>query len=118
MKLGAGTVAALKHGCELVDPRPYLVGKLEETFDHYEDIGVLLPAMGYGGQQVKDLEATINATECEAVIIGTPIDLRRVIDIKHPSTRVTYELAEIGRPDLDDVLGEFIRQMEEGGDGD
>ncbi|MBN2170424.1 MAG: GTPase [Candidatus Krumholzibacteriota bacterium] len=112
MKLGAGTVAALKYGCEPVDPRPYLVGKLQETFDEYEDIGVLLPAMGYGGQQVRDLEATINAVECDAVIIGTPIDLRRVVDIKHPSTRVTYELDEIGRPDMEDVLEAFMQEME------
>ena len=112
MKLGAGTVAALKYGCEPVDPRPHLVGKLQETFDNYEDIGILLPAMGYGGQQVKDLEATINAVECDAVIIGTPIDLRRVVDIKHPSTRVTYELDEIGRPDMEDVLAAFMKGME------
>ncbi len=112
MKMGAGMVAAFKNGCEPVDPRPYLVGKLIETFDHYDDIGVLLPAMGYGGQQIKDLEATINATECDAVVIGTPIDLRRIIDIKHPSTRVTYELDEIGRPDMDDIMGAFMAQME------
>jgi predicted GTPase len=113
MRLGAGTVAALKHGADPVDPRPWLVGKLQETFEHYEDIGTLLPAMGYGGEQIKDLEETINAVECDAVIIGTPIDLRRVIDIKHPCTRVTYELEEIGRPDLDDILGAFMHQLEE-----
>ncbi len=112
MKLGAGTVAVLKHGGMPVDPRPWLVGKLVETFDHYEDIGILLPAMGYGDDQIKDLEATINATECEAVVIGTPIDLRRIIDIQHPSTRVTYSLEEIGRPDMDDILGAFLRMLE------
>ena len=118
MKLGAGMVAALKFGGEPVDPRPYLVGKLQETFAHYDDIGVLLPAMGYGGQQKKDLEETINAVDCDAVIIGTPIDLRRVIDIKQPSTRVTYELDEIGRPDMDDVLQAFMQQLEHPHDHD
>ncbi len=114
MKMGAGMVAAIKHGCEPVDPRPYLVGSLEDTFEHYSEIGMLLPAMGYGEQQMKDLEATINATECDAVVIGTPIDLRRVINIKHPCTRVTYELQEIGRPDLDDLLNAFLKQQEVG----
>jgi predicted GTPase len=113
MKLGAGMVAALKFGGEPVDPRPYLVGKLKETFAHYEDIGVLLPAMGYGGQQKADLEATIAAVDCDAVVIGTPIDLRRIMKIEQPSTRVTYELDEIGRPDMDDVIGAFLHQLEE-----
>ncbi|MCP4547261.1 MAG: GTPase [bacterium] len=112
MKMGAGTVAAIKNGCEMIDPRPWLVGKLQETFDKYEDIGTLLPAMGYGGQQIKDLEATINAVDCEAVVIGTPIDLRRIVDIKHPSTRVTYSLEEIGHPKMDDVLKAFLAGME------
>ena len=116
MKLGAGMVAALKYGCEPVDPRPYLVGKLQETFAKYEDIGVLLPAMGYGGQQKADLEATIAAVECDAVIIGTPIDLRRIMKIEKPSTRVTYELDEIGRPDMDDVMAAFLQQLSEEGE--
>ncbi|MBM4118023.1 GTPase [bacterium] len=111
MKLGAGMVAALKYGAEPVDPRPYLVGKLQETFAQYADIGVLLPAMGYGGQQKADLEATIAAVECDAVIIGTPIDLRRIMKIAKPSTRVTYELDEIGRPDMDDVIAAFLQQL-------
>lgn len=118
MKLGAGMVAALKYGCEPVDPRPYLVGKLQETFAKYEDIGVLLPAMGYGGQQKADLEATIAAVECDAVIIGTPIDLRRIMKIEKPSTRVTYELDEIGRPDMDDVIAAFLHQLDEECDHD
>ena len=113
MQLGAGTVAALKHGAEPVDPRPYLKGTLLETFQKYPDIGVLLPAMGYGGQQVKDLQATINAVDCDAVIIGTPIDLRRVVKIDKPSTRVTYELDPIGRPDMEDVIGAFLHQYAE-----
>ncbi|MBE9533407.1 MAG: GTPase [Proteobacteria bacterium] len=109
MKIGAGVVAAQKFGAaELVDPRPYTVGRLSETFKLYPDIGTLLPAMGYGKQQLQDLETTINNTECDAVIIATPIDLNRIIKIKKPSTRVYYNLQEIGRPDLTGVLGDFI----------
>ena len=109
MKFGAGVVAAEKFGAsELIDPRKYTVGKLSETFDHYPEIGTLLPAMGYGDEQIKDLETTINNTECQGVIIGTPIDLRRIIDIKHPCTRVTYDLQEIGHPTLDEILNPFL----------
>jgi len=111
MKLGAGTVAARKFGAsEVVDPRPYTVGKLKETFQIYPSIGILLPAMGYGEEQLKDLETTINNTECDAVIIGTPIDLNRIIDIKKPSTRVYYDLQEIGEPTLDGVLTDFVKK--------
>lgn len=105
MTYGAGVVAAEKFGCaELVDPRPYTVGSITRTFEKYPDIGVLLPAMGYSGQQVKELEKTINATECDLVVIGTPIDLRRIVKIKHPTVRVTYSLQEIGHPTLTDLL--------------
>lgn len=109
MQYGAGVVAAEKFGAaELVDPRPYTVGKITETFEKYEGIGTLLPAMGYGEQQMKDLETTINNTECDLVVIGTPIDLRRIANIKHPSVRVTYDLQEIGRPNLVDALKDFL----------
>lgn len=112
MQYGAGVIAARKYGAsELVDPRPYLVGSLVDTFEKYSGIGTLLPAMGYGGKQVKDLEKTINATDCDAVVIGTPIDLRRIVKIKHPSTRVTYDLQEIGWPTLVDVLTGFLKAM-------
>ena len=108
--IGAGIVAAQKFGAaEFVDPRPYTVGKLSETFEIYPEIGVLLPAMGYGDEQLRDLETTINSTECDAVVIGTPIDLGRIIDIKKPHTRVYYNLQEIGRPDLTGVLEDFIK---------
>jgi predicted GTPase len=97
MKYGAGTVAARKWGAaEIVDPRPYAVGELTETFEKYPDIGVVLPAMGYGQAQMKDLEATIAACDCDLVLVGTPIDLARVIDIQKPNLRVTYELADEG----------------------
>ena len=111
MKLGAGTIAAQRFGAkELVDPRPYTVGKLKETFKIYPNIGVLLPAMGYGEQQLRDLEQTINDTDCDTVIIGTPIDLNRIITINKPSTRVHYELNEVGSPNLEEIIGDFIKR--------
>lgn len=110
MTIGAGVVAAMKFGAaELVDPRPYTVGKLSETFKIYPYIGELLPAMGYSEEQLQDLETTINNTDCDAVVIGTPIDLNRIIKIDKPNTRVFYDLQEIGKPDLDDVLGDFVK---------
>jgi predicted GTPase len=111
MKIGAGVVAARKFGAsELVDPRPFTVGKLSETFEIYPNIGTLLPAMGYGEEQLRDLETTINSSDCDAVVIGTPIDLNRVINIKKPNTRVYYDLQEIGEPNLEGVLDEFIEK--------
>ena len=109
MKIGAGTVAAMKYGAaELVDPRPYTVGELTTTFERYPNIGTLLPAMGYGAQQMKDLEKTIANTKCDAVVIGTPIDLPRFIKIKQPVVKVGYELQEIGTPTLKEVLDDFV----------
>ncbi len=111
MKIGAGMVAAGKFGAsEIVDPRPYAVGKLAETFKLYPEIGVLLPAMGYGKEQIRDLEKTIDATPCDAVIIGTPIDLNRIVKINKPTTRVHYDLQEIGFPDLNSILDRFIKE--------
>jgi predicted GTPase len=111
MKLGAGVVAARKFGAaELVDPRPFTVGRLSETFRLYPNIGTLLPAMGYGDQQLKDLETTINNTDCDSVIIATPIDLNRIIKIKKPNTRVYYDLQEIGEPNLSEVIDEFVKK--------
>ena len=111
MKIGAGTVAAKKYGAvELVDPRPFTVGKLSETFKIYPNIGTLLPAMGYSEQQLKDLEETINKTECDSVIIGTPIDLSRIIKIDKPKTRVYYDLQEIGDPNLKQVIQSFVEK--------
>ncbi len=107
MDLGAGTLAARKYGAEeLVDPRPHAAGSLAETFETYPDVPELLPAMGYGEKQIKDLEETIKNCSPEGVVIGTPIDLRRLIDFDVPTTRVTYELQEIGDPTLEDVLTE------------
>ncbi len=109
MTYGAAVVAANKYGAaELVDPRPYTVGTITETFKKYTDIGTLLPAMGYSPRQIEDLEETINKAEADVVIIGTPIDLRKLIKINKPAVRVTYELQEIGKPDLRDALKQFL----------
>jgi predicted GTPase len=108
MKFGAAVVAAHKYGAaEIVDPRPYTTGKLTLTFEKYPSIGKLLPAMGYGHEQVKDLEATIKNTVCDSVIIGTPIELNRIVKIDKPFTRIYYDLVEIGKPDLKEILDEF-----------
>ncbi len=107
MKYGAGIVAAQRYGAkELVDPRPYLVGSLKETFEKYPEIGTLLPAMGYFEKQLKDLEETINTTECDIVVSATPIDITRLIKVNKDIIRVKYELQEIGKPTLEDILKE------------
>jgi len=111
MAVGAGTVAAERLGVkECINPRPFSVGTIRKTFNDYLHIGNVLPAMGYGKEQLKDLEATIHRTDCDAVIIGTPIDLSRIIKIDKPYTRVSYELAEIGSPSLTTVLQQFVSQ--------
>jgi predicted GTPase len=108
MKYGAGVLAALKHGAaEVVDPRPYAVGSLRTTFETYPGVGTLLPAMGYGEEQIRDLEATVEATPADLVLIATPIDLRRIVRIGKAALRVGYELQEIGKPDLEDALGDL-----------
>ena len=105
MTFGAGIVAAHKFGAsEIVDPRPYTVGTITDTFKKYPGIGTLLPAMGYGTEQVKDLQATINKVPCDVVIIGTPIDLNRIVKIRKPTVRVGYDLQEVGQPDLRAIL--------------
>lgn len=110
MKYGAGVVAAQKYGAkEIIDPRPYAIGTIKDTYTKYPGIGTLLPAMGYGKKQIQELEDTINAVDCDVVIIGTPIDLSRIIKINKKSIRVKYELQEIGRPDLEEVLSQKIK---------
>ncbi len=105
MKIGAGWVAARRFGAaEIVDPRPFAVGEILATYKKYPNTGTILPAMGYGEQQIRDLEKTIEAADVDLVIIGTPIDLTRVMKINRPSQRVRYELEEIGKPDLEDIL--------------
>ncbi|MCL2070823.1 MAG: cyclic 2,3-diphosphoglycerate synthase [Oscillospiraceae bacterium] len=115
MKIGAGVVAAKRFGAaEIVDPRSSAVGKLAETFSIYPEIGSLLPAMGYGEEQMRDLAATIEKVDCDTVVIATPIDLTRVIKINKPCTRVEYALQEIGKPDMEDVLKDFITKAKAG----
>jgi predicted GTPase len=105
MKFGAAVVAARNHGAgTIVDPRKWAVGRIAETFEIYPGIGELLPAMGYGDDQIADLEATVNAVDCDVVLIGTPIDLSRLIKINKPSMRVGYRLEEKGSPNLQSVL--------------
>jgi len=111
MKIGAGVVAARKFGAkEIIDPRPWAAGKIIHTFETYPDIGTLLPAMGYGDEQIRDLEKTINSVPCDSVVIATPIDLKRIVNIEKPCAQVRYDLQEIGKPDLQDILSEFVRQ--------
>jgi len=108
MQYGAGVVAAERYGAkEIIDPRPWVSATIRQTFEQYPAIGNVLPAMGYGREQMRDLQDTINAADCDLVVIGTPIDLSRVIDIRKPSVRVKYELQEIGAPTLESVLQPF-----------
>ncbi len=107
---GAGVVAAEKYGAsDLVDPKPYAVGSIADTFEKYTHIQSLLPAMGYGRQQVKDLEDTINRTECDIVVSATPINLNKIVKVNKTIVNVAYELEEIGYPKLIDVLEDFIK---------
>ncbi|MDS9472536.1 cyclic 2,3-diphosphoglycerate synthase [Sporosarcina pasteurii] len=111
MQIGAGSVAAERLGVkEIIDPRPFAAGSLVDTFNKFGHIGNVLPAMGYGEEQLKDLEETINNADCDAVIIGTPMDLSRVISINKPYTRVHYELDEVSSPNLKGVLESFIKE--------
>jgi len=108
MLYGAAALAARDAGAaEIVDARPYAVGSLADTYAKYPHMEHVLPAMGYSAEQLADLEATINATPCDVVAIGTPIDLGRLIDIKHPSVRVTYAVTDTSAPTLDQVIDEF-----------
>ena len=113
MSFGAGVLAAKQFGAkEIVDPRPYAVKSIAETYEKYPSTGAVLPAMGYGEQQMRDLETTISHVPCDTVVIGTPIDLRRIIHIKKPSVRVLYTLEEVGKPDLQDVLDKFLLKVQ------
>ncbi|MFW9985189.1 MAG: cyclic 2,3-diphosphoglycerate synthase [Candidatus Odinarchaeota archaeon] len=111
MEFGAGWVAAEKYGAaDIIDPRPYAVGSIKATFEKYGHLSEILPAMGYGEKQVKELEKTIEAVDADVVVIGTPIDLGRVVKINKPSVRVRYELQEIGKPTLEDVFKDFPKK--------
>jgi predicted GTPase len=109
MAYGAGWIAARKHGAAaIVDPRPYAARSIRETFEKYPTTGAVLPAMGYGAAQVRDLEETIRNTPADVVAIATPIDLRRIVPMDKPAVRVRYELQEIGKPDLAGVIANFV----------
>jgi predicted GTPase len=110
MPYGAGYIAARKVGAEIVDPRPFAVGSIKDTFEKYSHLEDVLPAMGYGKEQTEELQKTINKADVDAVVIGTPIDLNRVIKIDKPNTRIRYDLQEIGRPNLEDVLSDFVKK--------
>ena len=110
MKFGVGYLAAKKYKVkEIIDPRPFAVGTIAATYKKYNHLTDILPAMGYGEQQMKDLEETINKSDAEAVVIGTPIDLGKLLKIDKPSTRVTYTLEEIGSPTLAEILDKEIK---------
>ncbi len=111
MPYGAGTIVAKRLGAaEIVDPRPYAVGSIVKTFEEYPHLGAVLPAVGYGKEQIKELEETINKTPCDVVLIGTPIDLRHVLHLNKPATRARYELKEIGKTELKDIIEERFRK--------
>ncbi|GAH63523.1 unnamed protein product, partial [marine sediment metagenome] len=112
MKYGAGVMAAYKYGAsELVDCRSVAVNSIAETFEKYPEIGVLLPAMGYDEQQMKDMETTIEKVDCDLVIIATPIDLGRIVKFNKPTVRVTYELSEYGSPTLKEILEKKFKKL-------
>ncbi len=107
-----GSITAQKYGAaELVDPRPYSVGKIKDTYRQYPNIGPVLPSMGYSKQQMKDLEATIEKTPCDLVVIATPIDLNRIINIEKPTVKINYELEDFGKPNLCDVICCFLKKI-------
>ena len=110
MPYGTGLIAARKAGAIIIDPRPFAVGSIKDTFEKYYHLENVLPAMGYGKKQMEELQETINKSDAEAIVIGTPIDLKAVIKINKPSVRVKYDLQEIGKPDLEDVLTEFVKK--------
>ena len=110
MAFGAGVLAAKQYGArEIIDPRPYTVGSIAETFEKYPHIGKLLPAMGYGHSQMEELRETIHRIPCDTVVIGTPIDLRKLISIDKPTVRVRYYLQETGSPTLKELLEARLR---------
>ncbi|MHA2282208.1 MAG: cyclic 2,3-diphosphoglycerate synthase [Promethearchaeota archaeon] len=111
MSIGAGFVAAINNGAEIVDPRPYLTGTMKKLFEEFPQITQIVPAMGYNDQQIKDMEDTLNNAECDLIIDGSPIDLEKLIKVNKPIVRVTYDIQPIGSPSIEDVLEEFIQKQ-------
>src|SRR4030065_2146361 len=111
MSCGAATIAARTLGaCEIVDPKPYAVGSIKETYARYPHLGLILPAVGYSERQIAELNETIDATSCDVVLIGTPIDLRRVMKLNKPSVRVKYELQVLGPICLEELVDDFLKR--------
>jgi len=111
MRESVGAIAAHSHGArELVNPRPFAVGSIKKTYEKYPHIGFVLPAMGYGAKQISELEQTIDKTPCDAVVLGTPIDIRRIMKVSKPAARVRYEMREVTKPGLDHFLSEFLQR--------
>jgi predicted GTPase len=105
LKEGVGALAARKYGAkELIDPRPFAVGSIKRTYEKYPHLGQVLPAMGYGEKQIKELEQTIAAIDCDSLIYGTPIDLKRIMNVPKPAVRLRYEIRETTKPTLDEIL--------------
>ncbi|MCL4799142.1 MAG: hypothetical protein KJ025_06110, partial [Burkholderiales bacterium] len=118
MSAGAGAIVARRHGAAaLVDPRAFAVGSLRNVFDAYPHLGPVLPAMGYGAAQIEELAATIAATPCDAVVIASPVDLRRLIPISQPVVRVTYAFEELGPPRLAGLLAPIVERARRGAEG-
>ncbi|MDH3681162.1 MAG: GTPase [Acidimicrobiia bacterium] len=117
MPYGAGLVAARQAGAVVVDPRPWAVGSIADTYERHSHLGPVLPAMGYGDQQMADLSATVRAAECDVVVIGTPIDLGRILELGHPTRHARYAVQEVGTPDLEEVLVPWIKRWLEGSRG-
>ncbi|MFQ5892207.1 MAG: GTPase, partial [Candidatus Methanofastidiosia archaeon] len=113
MEFGAGTLAAKEFGAEIVDAEPYAVGSIKKTYEKYPHLKKILPAVGYSEKQIKELEKTINSVPCDMVVFGTPIDLRRILNINKKAVRVRYQLEEKGKPDLEEVISEFIEGINE-----
>ena len=119
MAFGAGTIAAEDNGAlDIVDPRPYAVGSVKDMYEKYRHLGPILPAMGYTDEQIKDMEETINRADCDVVVAGTPVDLRRIMNVNKPIARVRYELVEIGKPDLEDIIDQELGPILKVCDGD
>jgi len=109
LSTGAASIAAQQAGAYTVNPRQYAVGSIKEIYEKYPHLGAVLPAMGYSTQQMQELEETINATPCDAVLIGTPADLGRFLKINKPAIRIHYEFKDLSRPNLEDIIKEFLR---------
>jgi predicted GTPase len=112
MREAVGAIAAHQYGArELVNPKPFAVGSIKRTYEKYPHIGAVLPAMGYGAEQIKELEQTIEKTRCDSVLFGTPIDLRRIMKVNKPATRVRYEIREVTKPSLEELLDMFFKRL-------